>query len=51
MKMVENVQIKLDEYLRTIDNVIKTALQSFYPSEATTNADFLNDIREITMNR
>lgn len=52
--MAENVQTILDEYLKGLENVMKTGFQrieSFHPSDAAISSDFINDFREITMNR
>lgn len=44
----------LNNYLKNIEDVMKAELervQSFYPSDVAIHPDFINDIREITMNR
>lgn len=44
----------LNNYLKNIEDVIRAELervQSFYPSDLAIHPDFINDIREITMNR
>lgn len=51
-EMGENVQ--LNEYLKNIENVVKEALERFellYPLYGENNSDFINDIKEITINR
>lgn len=52
--MGENVQRKLNEYLKNIDSVVRDALERFelmYPLYGENNSDFMNDIKEITINR
>lgn len=52
--MGENIQKQLNEYLKSVDCVVKDALERFeslYPLYGEISLDFINDIKEITINR
>lgn len=52
--MGDNIQKQLNEYLKNVETVVGDALERFdalNSSYGETNSDFINDIREITVNR
>lgn len=52
--MGENFQKQLNEYLKSVDCIVKDALELFeslYPPYGEISTDFMNDIKEITINR
>ncbi|XP_055305242.1 uncharacterized protein LOC129569971 isoform X2 [Sitodiplosis mosellana] len=51
--MGENIHKQLNDYLKNVDTVVRDALERFdtlYSSYGETNSDFINDIKEITIN-
>lgn len=52
--MGENIQKQLNEYLKNVECAVRDALKRFellYPPFGENHFDFMNDIKEITINR
>lgn len=51
--MVDSIHKQLNEYVKSIDIVVSNALERFdalYSPYGETNSDFINDIKEMTIN-